>query len=211
MTDTERQLTAAELSPGDRLRDTEGHGLTNRYGPAPTDEVAVKKRWHGDAWLIGAVLENGRVGSGNATTAVSFEEIDARLASGRYVPVDVEAFKTLDYDRLPFAEGTDVYIRFGDVPDDERSYDHADDRSEAGVSAFACSVSGAPPDTPHAAVFHPTGPQVLGVLLLMNRPTYLLTGEEVGTGADGEPLLRNVSTLASLSSPNGIDGFVIDD
>jgi hypothetical protein len=60
-------------------------------------------------------------------------------------------------------------------------------------------------------VFHPTGPQVLGVLLLMNRPTYLLTGEEVGTGADGEPLLRNVSTLASLSSPNGIDGFVIDD
>lgn len=99
MTTETPTLTAVDLESGDTLRDTEGHGKTNPYGPDLTEEIAVVKPWHGDSWLFAPVVENGKVS--NKHFAVSYDEIDGRLQSGRYEPVDCEIHRTLDADSLP--------------------------------------------------------------------------------------------------------------
>jgi len=207
-------LTAADLEPGDKLRDIEGHGKTNPYGPDLTDEIAVKKRWgntkydrwDADSWLLAPVVENGMIGD---SFAVTFDEIDARLAAGRYRPVDVEVNRTLDTDALPANTDQDLYVRFGDIPDDERSYNSADDCYEDGVSVYDAAVESVPPESDADAMFVPVGPKTLQILMLAQRDTYLVTGDRVGTGVDGEPVLRNVETVAELRRGDAASGWVI--
>jgi len=210
------ELTAAELEPGDKLRDVEGHDETNPYGPDLTDEIAVKKRWgYGDkewsddevnSWLMGPVVENGKISSNSF--AVTFDEIDARLDVGRYQPVDVEVNRTLNTDALPVDSDQDVYVRFGDIPDDERSYNSTDECYEDGVSVYAAEIESVPAESDANGMFVPVGSKTLQILMLAHRDTYLVTGDRVGTGVDGEPVLRNVEIEAELKTPEGINGFV---
>lgn len=209
------ELTAADLEPGDKLRDVDGHDETNPYGPDLTDEIAVKKRWGNtkfdrwdhDSWLLAPVVENGKVSTD--TFAVTFEEIDARLGAGRYQPVDVEVNRTLNADALPVAPSDDVYVRFGDIPEDERSYNSTDDCYEDGVSVYAAEISSVPAASDAAGMFVPVGSKTLQIMLLAQRDTYLVTGDEVGTGVDGEPLLRDVETVAELERGAEASGWVI--
>ncbi|MFC5135506.1 MULTISPECIES: hypothetical protein [Haloferacaceae] len=205
MSDT---ITAAELTTGDTFRDVEGHGQTNSHGPSVTDEVVVKKPWSGDSWLLAPVLENGRTAKGTSF-ALSHEEIDARFEAGRYLPTDLEVNRTLDADALPVDTSTDVYIRFGDIPDDERSYNHTDDCYEDGVSVYAAEIESVPPASEAPAMFVPIGSKTLQILMLAQRDTYLVTGERVGTGVDGEPLLRNVEIVSELGRGDEASGWVI--
>lgn len=209
-TTTTPPVTAADLEPGDELRDTEGHDRTNPHGPDYTDQLRIKKRWGNtdydrweeDSWLFAPVVENGRTGSDSFS--VTFPEINDRLASGRYEVVDCEAWRTIDYDALPITSDEDVYIRFGDIPDDEYSTNYIDDQKEAGVSVYAATVEGVLPDTDVPAKFVPYGPKILQTILLLKRDTYLVTGNEVGHGTDGEPLLRNIDVRCELEYVDGV-------
>ena len=82
--------------------------------------------------------------------------------------------------------GEEGYIRFGDVPKSGKSYNYRDNFFEKGVSAY------------HAVFFPDGGYEILqhnpfelfGAHLYSNRPAYRLYGEEIGTGSDGEPVLK---------------------
>jgi len=215
--DATGELTATDLEPGDKLRDVDGHGRTNPWGPDLTDEIVIKKRWgdtkfdrwDNDSWLFAPVAENGRTPSDRFT--VRFEEIDARLEVGRYQPVDCEVNRTLNYDALPADVDDDVYVRFGDIPDGEQSYNSTDDCYEDGVSVYAAEVASVPAESDAAGMFVPVGSKTLQILLLAHRDTYLVTGEEVGTGVDGEPLLRDVEIIATLQPGDKASAWVIED
>jgi hypothetical protein len=185
-------LTVDDLEPGDTLTDTEGH--EGRWSRILIEHV-------GDEVHL-APAPNGTPIKIKRTTIPS-DDVQARLDSGRYEAEDVSMCKTLDADALPATD--DVYIRFGDIPDGERSHDHTNDRQEAGVSVYAATVEAS---ADHAGVYHPTGQKLQQVLLLAHRDTYLVTGEEVGRGEDGEPLLRDVEVVCELASPKGVGGFV---
>jgi len=201
-------LTAADLERGDKLRDVEGHNETNTYGPAVTDKIRATKPWTGDSWLFHVVLENGNT-STSARFTLGNDEIDARLEAGRYQPVDVEVNRTLDTGALPTDTEQDLYVRFGDIPDDERSYNHTDECHEDGVSVYDAAVESVPPESDANAMFVPVGPKTLQILMLAQRDTYLVTGDRVGTGVDGEPVLRNVETVAELRRGDAASGWVI--
>jgi hypothetical protein len=214
---TDAPLIASDLEPGDKLRDVEGHGETNPYGPDLTDEIAVKRRWgyadkewsddEGDSWLMAPVVENGRLSSNSF--AVTFSEIDARLDAGRYQPVDVEVNRTLNTDALPVDPDQDLYVRFGDIPDDERSYNSTDECYEDGVSVYDAEVESVPPESDAGGMFVPVGPKTLQILMLAQRDTYLVTGDRVGMGVDGEPVLRNVEIVAELEWGDEASGWII--
>jgi len=201
-------ITADGLTAGDTLRDVEGHGQSNTHGPSVTDELVVKKRWGRDSWLLAPVLKNGRTASGTGF-ALTHDEIDARFKAGRYLPTDLEVNRTLDTDALPVDGSTDVYIRFGDIPEGERSYNQTDDCYEDGVSVYAAEIESVPPGSDAPAMFVPVGSKTLQILMLAQRDTYLVTGERVGTGVDGEPLLRDVEIVSELERGDEASGWVI--
>lgn len=108
-----------------------------------------------------------------------------------------------ELDLIPAGTGDrDVYIRFGDLPDGGQSTDHSSGSKEAGISVYEAVEDDEQEDT-----YHPAGQQVLAVLLMLNRDVYLLSGERVGTGADGEPLIRDVETEAELEMCGETGGF----
>lgn len=90
------------------------------------------------------------------------------------------------------------FIRFGDVPEDEKSYNYRDGFYEKGVSVYN-------------ALFYPDGKyeiipendiQVFGSISFGSRPAFRVWGDVVGTGSDGEPLLRNVYKKQSIDNEN---------
>jgi len=104
-------------------------------------------------------------------------------------------------DLIPEGTGDrDVYVRFGDLPDGEQSTDHSSGRKEAGVSVYACEEDD--------GVYYLGGTELQTVFYLLDRPIYLVSGERVGTGADGEPLIRDCEIEADLTTPKGCGGFV---
>ncbi len=80
-----------------------------------------------------------------------------------------------------------VYLRIGDWHSSERSRNYARGETEAGVSVYDIGQDGNPVvgDGEWTA-------QDLADRLSSEAPKYLVQGEYVGVGGDGEPLLRNV-------------------
>jgi len=103
-------------------------------------------------------------------------------------------------EHIPSGGERDTYIRFGEIPDGEQSYDGSSDEYEDGVSVYGEEFVG--------GVHVPTEGQVLGALLLLQRDAYLVSGRRVGTGADGEPLIRDVEIEQELTLPADERGFV---
>jgi len=91
-----------------------------------------------------------------------------------------------------WASAKDVYIRFGDIPACGYSRDWASNRAEKGVSVFRGKILRSGEILPM-----PGTNQELGSLLTMDdRPLYVVEGDEVGAGADGEPVLANAKQYA---------------
>lgn len=84
-----------------------------------------------------------------------------------------------------FAGSERGYIRFGSLPEGGKSRNHRDNTLEAGVSCFEAEIAA-------SGAFRLLLTPVLeaSYLTVADRPAYRLYGERVGTGADGEPLLR---------------------
>lgn len=101
----------------------------------------------------------------------------------------------------------DLYIRFGNLPKNERSKNYRTGEYEAGVSCFRSTVNlltGAYELTgdgdAHAAIAASLGEY--------GHVALLITGQRVGTGGDGEPVVRNVNTLAHLRYDETLGGYV---
>lgn len=101
-------------------------------------------------------------------------------------------------------ERKQLYVRFGDIPSNEKSkiYHEEDEVGEEnGVSVYPA--------------FELNGNIVLGLTLPItkttlytqqhlleydNRPCYLVSGDYVGKGTDGEPLIKNISVIKRLEN-----------
>ena len=102
------------------------------------------------------------------------------------------------------AERKQLYVRFGDIPSNEKSKIYRGEEEigeENGVSVYPA--------------FELNGNIVLGLTLPItrttlytqqhlleydNRPCYLVSGDYVGSGTDGEPLIRNISIIKRLDN-----------
>jgi hypothetical protein len=97
-------------------------------------------------------------------------------------------------DRL-FENAKNVYLRYGDIPQNGLSKNHIDNTYERGVSVF----NGLYNDKTGQFMTKPNSNQELGSFLAMrDRPVYLVEGEPAGFGSDGEPLLTSPRILKML-------------
>lgn len=96
-----------------------------------------------------------------------------------------------------------LYIRFGDIPSDEKSKIYRNEEEigfEEGVSVYPA--------------FETNGDIIIGLSMPItkttlhtqqhlleyeNRPCYLVTGDYVGKGSDGEPLIKNIRIIKEIN------------
>jgi hypothetical protein len=99
------------------------------------------------------------------------------------------------------------YIRVGELPEDGKSKIHFRGEvvgEEIGVSVWHTMLV----DSKYCIVIpnpcnEDTVDDVHGNLLQVicfDRPVYLVTGEEIGKGSDGEPVLQNVKIIEDITS-----------
>lgn len=97
-----------------------------------------------------------------------------------------------------------LYIRWGALPKGGKSRNHATGQLERGVSVYAARYN------PLLDVYEYADTALVGAAityLIAGVKAYLVTGKEIGTGSDGEPLLREVEILAELQPVK--EGFKI--
>lgn len=106
--------------------------------------------------------------------------------------VEHQATKTLAQEKEAalnekWKNAKDVYVRYGKLPPGGKSKNYRDNITEEGVSVFHGKLL---PDGSTAII--PRHPQEIGTYsTLMNEPIYIVEGDEIGSGSDGEPLLAN--------------------
>ena len=94
------------------------------------------------------------------------------------------------------------YLRFGDIPTSGLSNIWLRDEiigQELGVSVYDAALM---TDGWHVILPKPITHKVINTLyglLAQKKPVYILSGEEVGIGTDGEPLLKNPQTLLEIT------------
>lgn len=94
------------------------------------------------------------------------------------------------------------YMRFGDIPTSGLSNIWLRGEiigQELGVSAYDAVLM---TDGWHVILPKPITRNVINTLyglLAQKKPVYILSGEEVGIGTDGEPLLKNPQTLLEIT------------
>lgn len=90
------------------------------------------------------------------------------------------------------------YIRFGPIPTNEQSV-KLDGSLEDGVSVYdtVLMTNGYHPIIP----IPPTLSQGITYMYLIKqrRDVYIVIGDEVGYGSDGEPLIRNVKIISNIT------------
>lgn len=116
-----------------------------------------------------------------------FMEGLAKVANSQENLVGFVEDGTLKIFSLNFVKAEKVYLRFGIVPENESSYNFLTKGYENGVSVFEMK----------------DGQPVLNNLQLIDSfsgrydlPMFFVTGEEIGKGQDGEPLLKNVKYVS---------------
>jgi len=97
-----------------------------------------------------------------------------------------------------WADSQDVYLRYGEIPANERSLNHASREYEDGVSVYNGKLNkqGEVMVTPN------TPAQIWGEKAYSNltdKPLYIVRGDHVGFGSDGEPVLRNVTIVRKIN------------
>lgn len=83
-----------------------------------------------------------------------------------------------------------MYVRFCKIPQDEKSWNFMRNRKEEGVSVFKADANNMP--------ILENAEQAKSLWARLHRRHYLVTGEVVGIGQDGEPLLKNVKVVRRL-------------
>lgn len=94
-----------------------------------------------------------------------------------------------------------LYIRFGEIPKNEKSSIYKIDEKigeEIGVSCYRGVIY---EDKVYILMPHIPSSTYYWLIDAYNRkeiPLYIINGDEVGEGSDGEPLLRNVVVLKEV-------------
>lgn len=105
-----------------------------------------------------------------------------------------------------------IYVRFGDIPENERSKNCLTGGYEDGVSVYEAIER----DDDISIILPNLSVSTCGSLSgVLDRPMYIVEGDVVGTGNDGEPLLRNCRVIKevvknSLKSNQGLYAMEID-
>jgi hypothetical protein len=94
-------------------------------------------------------------------------------------------------------ETSPMYIRFGGLPEDGRSWNDDLQQHEPGVSVYRAEWQSSDRDI--VCVEVPRGAEIGTVDLVADRPVYVVTGDLLGwRGGDGEPLLTNCRVVEVL-------------
>ena len=94
------------------------------------------------------------------------------------------------------------YLRFGDIPTSGLSNIWLRDEiigQELGVSVYDAVLM---IDGWHVVLPKPMTHKVINTLYILvaeKRPVYILSGEEIGIGVDGEPLLKDPQILSEIT------------
>lgn len=90
--------------------------------------------------------------------------------------------------------GEKTYVRFGEIPENGRSFNYREDRYEEGVSVFAAYKIG------NEYVVDIRGGMFTFGGYFNSKKAYEITGNELeAVGGDAEPLLENVEKVAKIS------------
>lgn len=103
-------------------------------------------------------------------------------------------------ENIPEKTESDIYIRFGDLPKSGKSKNFATGEDENGISVYEARYD------IMLASYEITGSALIGAAvdkMLRGEKIYLVTGEEVGTGSDGEPVIQKTKILNELEFNNG--------
>jgi hypothetical protein len=156
----------------------------------PTDRWGARRNGHWAAYD----RDGNRLAVGadwcTAPTAAELEawDAEAQAAAARVAawPVDVI--------------GQALYIRFGRLPRAGRSRNYATGQLERGVSVYRARYNARTDALDASSALAGT---YVHYLIAGKRP-YLVAGDEVGTGSDGEPVLANARVVAELvATPDG--------
>lgn len=110
----------------------------------------------------------------------------------------------------------EAYIRYGGLPRDRRSFNSREGVYEEGVSVYRAAVYAGEATTKKGdtlIVDHYTldleGVDFASTMFITSseRAAYLVEGDEIGTGADGEPILVNVKIIKCVAAADDY-GFV---
>lgn len=99
------------------------------------------------------------------------------------------------------------FLRFGDWPTDERSRNHAEGWKEAGVSVYEIHPHNNMPMDPDPYGESDNGDTGAGMRARVTRwrrgaePAHVVSGEQVGIGHDGEPLLNRLKHHGPWTGP----------
>jgi hypothetical protein len=99
-----------------------------------------------------------------------------------------------------------IFIRFGKLPRGEKSKNFATGQLEKGVSVFPTEYNRLTGKYSFDENYGIVSDAHMGYVIAGERP-YAVTGEVVGKGSDGEPVLRNVKKVGDLELSE--DGFVL--
>ena len=115
-----------------------------------------------------------------------------------YEPIEIKNIK-----RVKIQDLKSIYIRFGDIPESGFStiYSHGEESGkEKGISCYRALID--ENDVVHICLPLPFDSSkwnvFQGFILYDDRPAYLITGDLVGYGSEGEPLLENVKIAKYL-------------
>ena len=107
-----------------------------------------------------------------------------------------ELDRLTDENTTTWAEAEPCYLRYGNLPESGYSYNYSDNRRESGVSVFHGQQL---PDGRVRIIPHYN--QELGDLLMLRaegRPLFIVNGDEIGLGSDGEPILANCVIISEV-------------
>lgn len=165
----------------------EGYWHIHAAASLPPD-IDGKKYASKDAAISAAIDAGYRIADEQPKSASWAESGSVLLI---HTETQQELEKILAKSRDKWSQATPCYVRYGDLPENGRSTNHADGSLEDGVSVFY----GETLPSGEARPLPKRQEQIAGAFILRSRPLYIVEGEEIGTGSDGEPLLKDCKII----------------
>ena len=97
-----------------------------------------------------------------------------------------------------------VFIRFGEIPENEKSLNHLTEKREKGISVY----EGIEDDGKYSVIMPPlTYSCCVSLSGVLDRQAYLVDGVVIGSGSDGECLLKDCKIIKAINvSTNYLGG-----
>lgn len=127
-------------------------------------------------------------------------KIEGRTPDGSYRITHIATAAALNREHADdcdkWADAKPCYVRYGDLPHNGRSINHADGSAEAGVSVYRGQVL----PTGEARAIISSNDELGSLLGIRSRKLYIVEGDLIGTGSDGEPVLTNCRIVKEVEA-----------